>query len=81
MKQTTLQINGIMSTFDATGVGRQIKRRDGVVRVDANFLIGAATIVYDETRDAPDDIKTRIADCSYHCRAEALNMKTVKEVR
>ena len=48
----------MMSIFDDAGVEKQIKRRDGLVRVDANFLSGTATIVYDETRVAPDDIKT-----------------------
>ena len=47
MKETTVQIDGMMSIFDGAGVEKQIKRRDGVVRVDANFLSGTATIVYD----------------------------------
>ena len=34
MKETTVQIDGMMSIFDAAGVEKQIKRRDGVVRVD-----------------------------------------------
>jgi Cu2+-exporting ATPase len=67
--------------FDDAGVEKQIKRCDGVVRVDANFLSGTATIVYDETRVSPDDIKTFIADCGYHCCSEVLNMKTLKEAR
>ena len=72
MKETTVQIEGMMSIFDAAGVEKQIKRRDGVVRVDANFLNGTATIVYDETRVAPDDIDAFIADCGYHCRGEVM---------
>ena len=72
MKTTTVQIDGMMSIFDDAGVEKQIKRRDGVVRVDANFLSGTATIVYDETRVAPDDIKTFIADCGYHCGGEVV---------
>jgi copper chaperone CopZ len=72
MKETTVQIDGMMSIFDDAGVEKQIKRRDGVVKVDANFLSGSATIVYDETRVAPDDIKTFIAECGYHCRGEVV---------
>ena len=72
MKETTVQIDGMMSIFDGAGVEKQIKRRDGVVRVDANFLSGTATIVYDETRVALDDIKTFIAECGYHCRGEVM---------
>ena len=72
MKETTVQIDGMMSIFDDAGVEKQIKRRDGVVRVDANFLSGTATIVYDEARVAPDDIKTFIAECGYHCRGEVV---------
>jgi len=72
MKETTVQIDGMMSIFDDAGVEKQIKRRDGVVSVDANFLSGTATIVYDETRVAPDDIKTFIAECGYLCRGEVV---------
>ena len=54
--------------FDGAGVEKQIKPRDGVVRVDANFLNGTG-IVYDETRAATDDIKTFIATgCEYENR-------------
>ena len=73
MKETTVQIDGMMSIFDDAGVEKQIKRRDGVVKVDANFLSGSATIVYDETRVAPDDIKRFIAACGYHCRGEVVS--------
>ena len=72
MKETTVQIDGMMSIFDDAGVEKQIKRRNGVVRVNANFLSGTATIMYDERRVAPDDIKTFIAECGYHCRGEAV---------
>lgn len=72
MKETIVQIDGMMSIFDDAGVEKQIKRHDGVMKVDANFLSGTATIVYDETRVAPDDIKTFIADCGYHCRGEVM---------
>ena len=61
-----------MSTFDGAGVERQIQRRDGVVKVDANFLSGTATIAYDETRVAPADITTFVAECGYHCRGEVV---------
>jgi len=72
MKETTVQINGMMSIFDDAGVEKQLKRRDGVVRVDANFLSGTATIVYDEMRVAPHDIEAFIAECGYHCRGEVM---------
>ena len=72
MKETTVQIDGMMSIFDDAGVEKQIQRRDGVASVNANFLSGTATIVYDEGRVAPDDIKTFIAECGYHCRGEVV---------
>jgi Cu2+-exporting ATPase len=72
VKETTVQIDGMMSIFDDAGVEKQVKRRDGVVSVDANFLSGTATIVYDETRVSPDDINTFIADCGYRCRGEVV---------
>jgi Cu2+-exporting ATPase len=62
VKETTVQIDGMMSIFDDAGVEKQINRRDGVVKVDANFLSGTATIVYDQARVSPDDINTFIAE-------------------
>ena len=38
MKETTVQIDGMMSIFDDAGVEKQIKRRDGVVRVDISYI-------------------------------------------
>ena len=72
VKETTVQIDGMMSIFDDAGVEKQVKRHDGVVRVDANFLSGTATIAYDETRVSPDDISTYIAECGYHCRGQVV---------
>ena len=46
MKETTVQIDGMMSIFDDAGVEKQIKHRDGVMKVDANFLSGTAAIAY-----------------------------------
>ena len=66
MKETTVQISGMMSIFYGAGVEKQIKRRDGVVRVEANFVSGTATIAYDETRVALDDIK-RLILCGINC--------------
>ena len=67
MKETTVRIDGMMSVIDGAGIEKQIKRRNGVTKVNANFLSGTATIVYDEKRIGPDDIKTFIADCGYRC--------------
>jgi len=66
MGETTVQISGMMSIFDGAGVEKQIKRWDGVVRVDANFVSGTATIAYDETRVALDDIN-RLILCGINC--------------
>jgi Cu2+-exporting ATPase len=62
----------MMSIFDGAGIEKQIKRRDGVMRVAANFLTSTATVMYDETRVAPDDINKFVADCGYHCRGEVM---------
>jgi Cu2+-exporting ATPase len=72
VKETTVQIDGMMSILDDAGVERQIERQDGVLKVDANFLSGTATIAYDETRVSADDIKKLVAECGYHCRGEVV---------
>ncbi len=72
MKETTVQIDGMMSIFDGSGIEKQIKHREGVVKVDVNFLSSTATVVYDEKLVAPDDLKRFVADCGYHCRGEVV---------
>ena len=72
MKETTVQIDGMISIFDGAGIEKQIKRREGVVRVDANFLNGTATVVYDEARVSSSDIIAFVADCGYHCRGDVV---------
>lgn len=44
MKQTMVQRKGMMSSFSSAGAGRRIKRRDGVGKVDAKLLSGAAIV-------------------------------------
>ena len=67
IKETTVQISGMMSIFD----GGAVEKRSSagtvcVVRVDANFVSGTTTIAYDETRVALDDIK-RLILCGINC--------------
>jgi len=45
MTEPTVQIDRMVSIFDDADVEKQIKRRDSMVGVDANFLSGTATIV------------------------------------
>jgi copper chaperone CopZ len=78
MKDTAVQIDGMMSIVDDAGVKKQINRRDGVVRVDANFLSDTATLVYG---DGPNHIKRVIAEFGCHCRGELLSNNTTKEAR
>ncbi len=48
MKDLPVQINEKMSIFDNASVEKQIKHRDSVVKVDANFLRGTPAIADDE---------------------------------
>lgn len=72
LKETTVQIDGMMSVLDKVGVEKRIKARDGVVSADANFLSGTATITYDETTVTPGDIAAFVSECGYHCRGEVV---------
>ena len=44
MKQTTAQINAMISSFGNAGIGRRIERRAGLGSVDANLLSATATV-------------------------------------
>jgi copper chaperone CopZ len=72
MTETTVQIDGMMSILDDAGVEKQIRRRDGVLKVNANFLRGTPTIQYDEKRVALNDIEKLFSKCGYHCKGAAL---------
>jgi copper chaperone CopZ len=52
-----------------------------VVKVDVNFLSGTATIVYDETRIVPDDIKTFIAECGYQSSPARQRQSSSKKLK
>ncbi len=45
MRETTVQIDWIMSIFDDAGVEKQIERRDGVLRLDAKVNLGSTCSV------------------------------------
>ena len=81
MKDVPVQINEKMSIFDNASVEKQIKHRDSLVKVDANFLRGALAIAYAETRAAPDEIRGLIAECGHDCPGEVLARKLTKEAR
>ena len=70
MKTVVVSIDGMMSVCDGLGVEKRLLSHPGIEKVEANFLSGTATVMYDESRVTLADVKKMISECSYHCSGE-----------
>jgi Cu2+-exporting ATPase len=70
MKTSTVEVGELVSTLSAVGVERQLSKFPGVHHADVNYVVGSATVHYDETQTSLQAIQQRIIDCGYHCRGE-----------
>lgn len=48
MRESVIHVDGLLSVLCAHGVEKSLARGPGVHRVEANYLNGTATVVYDE---------------------------------
>ncbi len=72
MKTSIVDIGGLFSALSARGVEKQLAKLPGVRRVEANYVAGSATVVYDEAVTDLKTIKARVHECGYHCAGERL---------
>jgi len=72
MKNTVVEIRGLLSALSARGVEKQLLRLPGVKKAEVNYVAGSATVTYDEATVDLEAIKARIHECGYHCSGEQL---------
>lgn len=65
MLRELVAVDGIQYEQSDVGLGRQLRRCDGVVRVDVDARAGIADITYDESRISPRRLRDLIAQNGY----------------
>ncbi|MAL34380.1 MAG: hypothetical protein CMG84_13365, partial [Marinobacter sp.] len=59
MKNTVVEIRGLLSALSARGVEKQLLRLPGVKKAEVNYVAGSATVTYDEATVDLEAIKAR----------------------
>ena len=72
MKTNTIEVGGLVSALSARGVEKQLSKLPGVKKAEVNYVVGSATVVYDETTVDLKVIKAKVQECGYHCAGEQL---------
>ncbi len=72
MTTTVLDVAGLLTVLDASGIERQLHRIAGVRRVSVNPISGSTTVMYDPETTSLRAIQAAIEECGFHCAGEAL---------
>lgn len=67
-----IEIGGLQWASEKNVIERVLKRRPGVIGVDANPVAQNATITYDPTVTTVVDLRNWVRDCGYHCRGQSV---------
>ncbi|WP_447954006.1 heavy metal translocating P-type ATPase [Sphingopyxis chilensis] len=67
MQTVTLEVRGLFQCLDHLGVEKQLTKRPGVLRAEANPASESVTVVFDETLTTAAELRGVIADCGFHC--------------
>ena len=70
MATITLDVGGLFSVLDASGIEKQLRRLTGVRGVSVNPVSGSTTVVYDPGKTSVDAIQAAIIACGFHCAVE-----------
>ncbi|MBI4939553.1 MAG: cation transporter, partial [Actinobacteria bacterium] len=72
LARTVLELDGLQWASQAATVEATLRRRPGVLQVDANPSAQTATVVFDPARTGVVELAARIRECGYGCRGESL---------
>ena len=73
MNQTaTFEVRDLLSPLTARGIEKQLARLPGVSTVEMNPSGESATVRFDPARVSPEQIRTAIEDCGFHCGGQSL---------
>ena len=67
-----LEVAGVQWASEKATVERVLRRRPGVLGVEANPVGQTATVTYDPTRTSVADLAAWIRDCGYHCAGQSV---------
>jgi len=67
-----LEVAGVHWASEKATVERVLRRRPGVLGVEANPVGQTATVIYDPTRTSVADLAAWIRDCGYHCAGQSV---------
>ena len=67
-----LEVAGLHWASEKATVERVLRRRPGVLGVEANPVGQTATVTYDPTRTSVADLAAWIRDCGYHCAGQSV---------
>ncbi len=72
MKESVIQVNGLLTALCARNVEKALTKMPGVHHAAANYLNNTATVHYDETQVSLAQLQSAVADCGYVCAGESL---------
>ena len=69
---TVLQVGGLNWATSAAVVERTLRRRPGVLAVEANAVSQTANVTYDPDRTDVAQLSGWVRDCGYHCAGQSV---------
>jgi len=69
---TVLQVSGVQWATEKNLVEAVLRRRPGVLSVEANPVAQTATVTYDPSRTSVAELAGWVRDCGYHCAGQSV---------
>ena len=67
-----LEVSGVQWASEKAVIETLLRRRPGVVAVEANPVAQTATVTYDPARTSIAELSGWIRDCGYHCQGQSV---------
>ena len=67
-----LDVRGLRFATETNVVEATLRRRPGVMEVDANPIAQTATVTFDPTLASLDDLQVWVRECGYHCAGRSV---------
>jgi len=71
-KSTVLQIGGLHWATSGAVVEQTLRRRPGVLAIEANIVAQTASVTYDPDRTDVAELSGWIRDCGFHCAGQSV---------
>src|SRR5206468_1195084 len=67
-----LHTGGLFYSGEAAIVERSLRKRPGVLKVDANVVAQTATVTFDPSLSSVAELKKWVEECGYHCAGQSV---------